>query len=74
MTPIYVRFDKDEYEKTMVLQIHSPGKPLHTAEFIEIMEVWLSVYKKQHENEVKEYDCLLKSGKVVSMSQWKKET
>ncbi len=73
MTPIYVQFDKDPGGTAIALKVFS-SVPLHIAQYIEIMDVWLSVFKKQHAFELKEYEDLKKSGKVVSMAQWKKQT
>ncbi len=74
MTPIYVKFDKDPDGKWIQLQVLSPHKALHIAEYIDILEGWFRTFQKQHENEVKEFRDLKKSGKLVSMSEWKKQT
>jgi hypothetical protein len=73
MTPIYVKFERDPGGKCIHLSVHS-DKVLHIAEYITIMETWFSVLKKQHESDIKEYEDLKSSGKLVSMTEWKKQT
>jgi hypothetical protein len=74
LTPIYVKFEQDPEGKCIHLAIYSPEKSLHIAEFIDVIEGWFSVLKTQHENEIKEFQDLKKSGKLVSMSEWKRQT
>lgn len=74
MTPIYIKLEQDAEGHGICLQIHSPYKSLHIAEYVDIFEGWLIAFKRQHKTDIDEFKDLKKSGKLVSIAEWKKQT
>lgn len=74
MTRIILKFHQDVEGKAFVLEIQAVDQCLGIVQYLDILEGWLTVQKKQHESAIKEYEDLKKSGKIVSMARWKKPT